>query len=158
MAGDLQGALVPLQDALERFQGTGTGDYWPGEIMSRLSAVYPMMGTFDRAEELLRSAMGAYRHTLVSSIGAPATAMQMAAIALARGDHERALRPAAFCQATAERTGSEPPWAIMMIPRFAEFREAARVSLDEETIERLWAEGSAMDMDQAVAYALGEAT
>jgi hypothetical protein len=41
-------------------------------------------------------------------------------------------------------------------PRFEKAIEAARTILGEETFSVLWAEGRAMSLEQAVAYALEE--
>ena len=43
----------------------------------------------------------------------------------------------------------------MFGPDPSDHREQARARLDEETIERLWAEGRAMSLDDAIAYATG---
>jgi tetratricopeptide (TPR) repeat protein len=156
-AGDFEGAIEALRGSLKLFEAMATGDHWPAEIRGRLANVYRITGRLDEAEEILRSSLTAYRYALVSSTGIAAVVRQLAAIALARGNHERALRLAAFCTATAERTGSEPPGAILMAPSFSDFLAAAAGTLDAQTIDRLRAEGAAMTSDQAISLALGDA-
>jgi predicted ATPase/class 3 adenylate cyclase len=153
---DFEGAIEALQESLKLFEATASGDRWPAEIRGRLANVYRMAGRLDEAEDVLRSSLRAYRDDFVSSIGTAVVLIQLAAIAMVRGNHERALRLAAFCNATAERTGSEPPPAILMAPDFSEFRAAAAETLDEEAIDRMWAEGRAMAAEEAISLALGE--
>jgi predicted ATPase/class 3 adenylate cyclase len=153
--GDLEGAVADLQEGLARVEALEGRSFWASEIKARLSVIYRLMGRLDEAEQIIRATIDRSHPTLVSPVGAPAVALQMAAIAQARGDHSRALRLAAFAQAASARTGAEPPWYAMMIPRFATIRDAADGVLDPSTIDRLWAEGMAMGTDQAMEYALG---
>jgi hypothetical protein len=73
-------------------------------------------------------------------------------LALAEGDPQRAIRLAGAAEALRERSENVQMFD-MWIPDPA---ERARALLDEETAERLFAEGRALDADQAVRYALGE--
>jgi hypothetical protein len=113
------------------------------------------MGRFDEAEhELLASV--AFGREVAGNLGAAAVTWQLAALASDRGDHERALRLAGFSESTSRRIGGSPPSALMLTKDIDAIRSAAREMLDDEAIERLWAEGQAMDIDQAMAYALRE--
>jgi ATP/maltotriose-dependent transcriptional regulator MalT len=112
------------------------------------------MEDLDRAEALLRTSLADMPGALSSAIGRAANASMLAAVAGARGDHDRALRLTGYTEAVAERMGSSPPAALL--GESAAFVEASRAALAPETVERLLAEGRAMGDEEAVAYALGQ--
>lgn len=68
-----------------------------------------------------------------------------------RGQQERALRLVGACDSLSERVGDKPTLAIATM---GDVGEAARAILNETTAESLYQEGLAMDLDDAVAYAL----
>jgi predicted ATPase/class 3 adenylate cyclase len=153
---DYEGALVSLRDALKTIETAGGSvSVWVGEWRGRIGTVLRLMGRFDEAEhELLASV--AFGREVAGNLGAAAVTWQLAALASDRGDHERALRLAGFSESTSRRIGGSPPSALMLTKDIDAIRSAAREMLDDEAIERLWAEGQAMDIDQAMAYALRE--
>ncbi len=75
----------------------------------------------------------------------------LAELALAGGDMELALRLKGAFTALKKATGVELGAVIMQL----ENRMVADKRPSDEAAARAWAEGQAMDMDQAVAYALG---
>jgi predicted ATPase/class 3 adenylate cyclase len=151
--GDHEGALAATQEALEGFEAEGIS-YWANQMRSRLGSIYLRMEDLDRAEALLRTSLADMPGALSSAIGRAANASMLAAVAGARGDHDRALRLTGYTEAVAERMGSSPPAALL--GESAAFVEASRAALDRETVERLLAEGRAMGDEEAVAYALGQ--
>jgi hypothetical protein len=75
-------------------------------------------------------------------------------LAAARGDFERAARLLAAGEVAFEATG-----AVMDPGPVADFRHdlaATREALGEAAFERAWQEGRSMDLERAVAFALGE--
>jgi hypothetical protein len=130
--------------------------YWLNETKVRIGSVHRMAGRLDDAENHFRQALGAYRDDDNAGLGsAGAVTIQLAGVAAARGDHERSLRLGGFVEAIADRLGGILPPALMRVP---DLKAMARESLDEATVERLWAEGKAMETHRAMSYALGEET
>jgi tetratricopeptide (TPR) repeat protein len=72
-------------------------------------------------------------------------------VALARGQHQRAVRLAGASDALRERLGDLRSFEAEL---FGDVRTAARSFLDEAAAERLYQEGRAMELEDAVAYAL----
>jgi len=66
------------------------------------------------------------------------------------GQPERAVRLAGAADAWRQKVGGQVPAAFFP---FTDPRETAAKVLDQASVERLWAEGSAMSLDEAVAYA-----
>jgi predicted ATPase/class 3 adenylate cyclase len=151
--GDQEGALAATQEALEGFESEGI-PYWANQMKSRLGSIYLRMGDLDRAETLLRASLAEMPGALSSGIGRAANTSMLAAVAAARGDHDRALRLTGYTEAVSKRMGSSPPAALL--GESAAFLEASRAALDTETAERWLDEGRAMSDEEATAYALGE--
>jgi hypothetical protein len=70
------------------------------------------------------------------------------------GRPERAVRLAAAATAVREEVGGHLPDAFF--DPFRDPRETAAEVLDPETVDRLWAEGWTMSIEEAVAYAREE--
>ncbi len=70
------------------------------------------------------------------------------------GHPERAARLAAASEAWRQKVGGQVPEAFFP---FTDPRETAAEVLDERSMERAWAEGSAMTLEEALAYAREEA-
>ena len=78
----------------------------------------------------------------------------LAGPAAAKGQSERAVRLLGASEALREATGLGLQAADQFeIDRYV---ASARAQLDEATFEAAWAEGRAMTLEEAVAYALGE--
>jgi predicted ATPase/class 3 adenylate cyclase len=153
--GDYEGALAALQESREGLEAVGgPAAISLGEATGRVGAILRLIGRLDEAEQYMVAGLLLDR-SLGSNLGASAISRHLAAVAWDRGDVERALRFGGFSQVTAERIGGIPPPALMFVPDPPVYREWARARLDEETIERLWAEGRAMSLDEAIAYATG---
>jgi predicted ATPase/class 3 adenylate cyclase len=149
--GEYDEGLKWLEESLERFEAAGAL-LWSNETRARISSLYRMQGRVDEAEAYLRQSFQAYQ--LVGGLtNSGAVALQFAAVATARGDHERAMRLAGFAEKVSEQLGGRPPTALLLVP---DFRAEAAGSLDERTIERLWNEGKAMDLEEAARYMLGD--
>ena len=78
----------------------------------------------------------------------------LAAVAGERGDIPRAVRLWGAAQALRDAIGAAQPGDEAAL--LGSFVEAARTRLDETAWDAAWAEGVAMDQDEAVAYALRE--
>jgi predicted ATPase/transcriptional regulator with XRE-family HTH domain len=80
----------------------------------------------------------------------------LAGVAARRGRPERAARLFGVADALSEKTGAGVSWSVL---RSLNERDLAvtREQLDPEAFETAWAEGRAMTIEEAVAYALSEA-
>ena len=78
----------------------------------------------------------------------------LAAVADEQGQVERAARLFGAAEALREEVGAPLPPADRA--RYEQHVAAVRAELDEETFESTWAQGRAMPLEQAVAYALDE--
>jgi predicted ATPase len=154
--GDYDGALAALRESMDVIQKTGMG-VWVGEWMGRIGSVLRVAGRLDEAEERLRSSLRSGR-MLAGNVSAVAVTWQLAALASQREDHERALRLAGFSDFVSQKIGGTPPRMLMLLPEIESIRTAARSTLDDQTIERLWDEGGRMTVNQAIAFALEEET
>ncbi|HEX2089086.1 MAG TPA: tetratricopeptide repeat protein [Actinomycetota bacterium] len=149
--GEYDEGLRWLEESLERFEAAGAL-LWSNETRARISSLYRMQGRVDEAEAYLRQSFEVYQ--MVGGLtNSGAVALQFAAVATARGDHERAMRLAGFAEKVSEQLGGRPPTALLLIP---DFRAEAATTLDEATIDRLWNEGKSMDLEEAAHYMLRE--
>jgi non-specific serine/threonine protein kinase len=80
----------------------------------------------------------------------------LAGVAAREGRAERAARLFGVADALSEKTGAGVSWSVL---RNLNERDLAvtREMLDPEAFEAAWAEGRAMTLEEAVAYALSEA-
>ncbi len=155
--GEYDAALAALKESLDGFEAAQpVAGYWLNETKVRIGSVYRMVGRLDDAEHHFREALIAYQTDADAGLPtAGAVTIQLAGVAAARGDHERSLRLGGFVEAITDRLGGILPPALMRVP---DLKAMARQSLDEATVERLWAEGKAMHTHRALSYALGEET
>jgi hypothetical protein len=75
----------------------------------------------------------------------------MAAVAQVRGDPERAVRLVGASEAIREQIGDAPAPEMALM---GDVRGAASEDLEADVADRLYAEGRAMELGEAVAYAL----
>ena len=71
----------------------------------------------------------------------------------AAGDHDRAVRLWAACEAIKQRIGGGAPAEVM---RVSDPCAAAAVAIGEDAVGRAWAEGWTMTPDEAIGYATRE--
>jgi tetratricopeptide (TPR) repeat protein len=107
----------------------------------------------DRAADLCAQSIG-MGVDLLDRLSVTCDLDVLAAVAGERGDIPRAVRLWGAAEALREAIGAAQPGdeAALLGP----FVEAARSSLESKTWDAAWAEGVAMDQDEAVAYALRE--
>lgn len=77
----------------------------------------------------------------------------LAPVAAARGDHLRAARLAGTAAALLDRIGARPPATA---PMRSAIGARWQPSLSARGADRAWQEGMAMDLDEAIAYTLGD--
>ncbi len=111
-------------------------------------------GALDEAEDIYREAIRAWQH--LGSRGAIANQLEsFAFLAIARGDVRKAARLFGAAEGLRVRVG-----AVMLLHERREYDrhlQQLRGSVDPAMLEREWRVGQAMSMEEAIAFALGEA-
>ena len=121
--------------------------------MGNLGYVAQHQGDYERAESLQRQFLTLWWE-LGSKYPIPAGLSGLAGPAVTRGDPERAARLLGASEALLETMGvGLQPADQAEADRYV---AAVRERLDEGTFEAAWAEGRAMSLEEAVAYALSE--
>jgi tetratricopeptide (TPR) repeat protein len=150
-----EGALAAHEEALAVIESLDRPALtWIGEARGRVGNVLRLMGRLDEAADHLLAGL-AMGELPAGNLASVVLAQQMAGLAWARGDHERAVRLLGFAEASAERIGGAPPLAIIEVEDPATVREEARRILGEASVDRLWAEGRALPLQEGLAYIRG---
>jgi hypothetical protein len=148
--------LRTTSESLDLIEASGDGvSVWAGEWKGRVGSMLRMLGRPEEAERALLDSLSAFR-LLAGNVAAAAVAWQLSVVSSQLGKHERAVILAGFADAVTERIGGSPPRAVMLLPDLDYVPTAAREVLDDDTIERLWNEGRAMEIDHVIAWLLGE--
>jgi hypothetical protein len=138
-----------LEEALATFEEL-KDTFWVAFTEMSVGHMDKTAGDDQTAEKRYRSSLAGFRQ-LDSLMGTTWTLYGFADLALGRGEYERALRLAAVCDALRERLGKPTPVEKAL---FGDVGLGARASLNEGTAERAYRQGLAMDLEEAVAYAL----
>jgi tetratricopeptide (TPR) repeat protein len=121
------------------------------EVLRRLGRLAALQGDLAQGEDLVRQALAINRTDPDRSDSARCLAV-LADIARRQGKLERVARLLGAVQPL--RGVGEAPWEPAEYERLA---AAARDRLSDAAFAAAWDEGQAMTLDQAIAYALGEA-
>jgi predicted ATPase/class 3 adenylate cyclase len=149
LAGEPDAARVQVEEALTTFKDSGD-TYW-------IAFTERLLGHIDKLEGDDEAAENRYRASLSASwrLGVPMMTASglyaFADLALAAGHPERALQLAGASDALRDREGEM--WSFEKAIA-GDVREAARSFLDETRSESLYQQGRAMELSDAVAYAL----
>jgi hypothetical protein len=138
-----------LEEALATF-GDLSNTFWVAFTEFSVGQLDLRAGKDRFAEERYRSSLTSFRQ-LDSLMGTTWALNAFADLALTRGQYERALRLVGVCDALRERVGKATPIEVGL---YGDMGAAARSFLDEVTADRLYREGLAMGLEDAVAYAL----
>jgi predicted ATPase/class 3 adenylate cyclase len=147
----LADARVLFEDALKTFDDL-RDTYWVALTQLMVSQVDRKEGKFEAAENRIRAALSGFRQ-LDSEMGTAWALYSFGDVALHRGEHDRALRLVGASDALLEQVGEMPPLATATM---GDVGAAARSLLDEGTAESLYQDGLAMELEDAVTYALKE--
>jgi DNA-binding CsgD family transcriptional regulator len=136
-----EAAVASAPDPLEWQQG------WACTIRARVALAD---GEVERAGQLAHQAL-AVRHTFGDQLGVCDSIELLAALAAAARSNDEAVRLLAAAQAQRDRIGSvrfriHDGW-------YASLVDAIRSSLGDEGFDAAWADGAALSLDDAVAYA-----
>jgi predicted ATPase/class 3 adenylate cyclase len=150
---DRPGEARPLvEDALETFKDL-RDTYWIGLMELIVSQVDRKQGHFEAAEERMRTALSAFQQ-LDSEMGTMWALYSFADLALHLGQHERALRLVGACDSLQERVGEMP---TLVTATMGDVAQSARSSLEVAAAESAYGEGRAMQVKDAIAYAVRSA-
>jgi tetratricopeptide (TPR) repeat protein len=140
------------ENALAMFQDLHE-PYWVGLTEVMVAGVNRAQRNGEATGRRYRAALSAFRQ-IDNAMGTAWALYGLAELALHRGQPERALRLIAASDAL--RAGVEMPALATVF--LGDVGARARARLDEATAERLYQEGSALGLEEAVAYALKQDT
>ena len=109
------------------------------------------LGDYGRAAALYRESL-ALRRELNDPLETARSLEDLAVLAARQGQAERTARLLGANEAQCEAIGAAPPVAVRT--EYEWTLATARSALGEERFAAVWAEGRALSLDQAVAYAL----
>jgi non-specific serine/threonine protein kinase len=152
LQGNLPRAKEAYEEALSVARENGDG-LRESMLLINLGFIALHEGDAEGAQTMMKESL-----TLELEIGHTAyTADKLSALtgaAVALGQPERAARLNGAAEALYEGQGHLPQ--ATDIPEFERYQAAAREQLDEVAFETAWAEGRAMNFDEAIVYALEE--
>jgi predicted ATPase/class 3 adenylate cyclase len=151
--GDPDGARELHEESLRIFEEVGDDRWGLGNALAGLAALATQRGDVIEARDRILQAIDAWEEQGNALVIASQLRF-LAMVANAAGQPERAVRLAGVAAAWREKIGGQVPDAFFP---FADPREAAAKVLDEATVERAWAEGAAMTLEEALAYAREDA-
>jgi predicted ATPase len=151
--GDLDRATATSEEAATMFREQKHTSYL-ADALNNLGWVALLRGDSERARALYAESMRSHRE-VGFKVDAPENLLGLACVAAAQGESERAARLFGASEALPEAMGAplEPGERALQEPYLA----AARSQLDETSWQEAWAEGRAMTLEEAIAYALEEA-
>jgi predicted ATPase/class 3 adenylate cyclase len=141
-----------LEDALATFKELGD-PYWIAFTERMVGHVDRTEGKNEDAENRFRASLSASRQHNLSYVMASGL-YAFADLAQASGQHDRALRLAGASDAFRERLEEVRSFEKELV---GDVRAAANSFMDDATAEGLYQEGRAMELEDAVAYALHRA-
>jgi predicted ATPase/class 3 adenylate cyclase len=151
--GDVEGARDRHEESLRIFEEVGSDMWGLGNALAGLAGLATQRGDVDEARERILLALDAWKEQGNALVIASQLRF-LAMVSNAAGQPERAVRLAGVAAAWREKVGGQVPDAFFP---FADPRETAAKVLDEATVERAWAEGAAMTLEEALAYAREDA-
>jgi tetratricopeptide (TPR) repeat protein len=149
---DFRAAQTLYQEGLDHLRSAANAE-GTAHALANLGNVAIMTGNYTRASRLVEESLKMYQqlgfvYDMALSLG------RAAGIAAGTGRQERALRLAGASAAHCAAIGVSQP--AIYAQRVERMIESARQALSEATQVALWAEGQAMPLEKAVAYALEE--
>jgi predicted ATPase/class 3 adenylate cyclase len=150
--GDLERATATSEKAAAMLREQKHTSYL-ADALNTLGWVALLRGDSERARALYAESIQAQRE-IGAKVTAPENLQGLACVAAARREAERAARLFGASEALPEAMGAplEPGEMALQEPYLA----AARSQVDETSWQEAWAEGRAMTLEEAIAYALEE--
>jgi non-specific serine/threonine protein kinase len=151
LQGDLAGARDNYAEARKLCEAIGYGEALTAcNVIRRQGRLALIAGESDRAEAAFKQALAIYR-TEIRKPGVGRCLAGLADVAQRRGQPTRAARLLAAAEPLS--SDDEAPWERIERERLT---GGIRSQMDESEFAAAWAEGQAMTMEQAVAYALSD--
>ena len=147
--GDLGGARMHFEESLRIFKEVGNDTWGLGNALDGLAGLAAQGRDPAEARERILLAFDAWGEQGNALLVASQLRF-LAMVANGAGQPERAVRLAGAAAAWREKVGGQVPDAFHP---FNDPRETAAKVLDEASVQRAWAEGLAMDLEEALAYA-----
>ncbi|GEM_PF-3492186 len=152
--GDTELARVLLEECLAHVRGT-EDRVMTGAALMPLGALAVERGDIDLAHTLLAEGIAIFAAVQLT-MGFPLSLQEFAALAAVEGQPGRALRLFGAGAKQHERLATiQLPYIRAWVEGYAAI---ARQALSKEDVDAAWAEGQALSLEQAIAYALGERT
>lgn len=145
----LNQARERFEEALATFRDLGD-PYWVAFAERLLGSVEGLGGNYEAGEDRLRASLTIAQQNNLPVIIASGL-YSFAYLALARQQYERAVRLMGATDALREVVGEAPQGEVAIM---GDVRGLASASLDETTATRVYEEGRAMELEEAVGYAL----
>jgi len=152
-AGDLYGSRDLLQESLGIFQEARDDTWGWGNALGGLAGLAAMRGDPNEAHRLALEGLALYGEQ-TNAVIITGHLRTLTLVANQLGQHERAARLAGAEAAWRGKLGFQVPSAF---EPFEDPGQAAAGQLSDEAFQRAWAEGQAMSLEEALAYALEEA-
>ncbi|HEV3473929.1 MAG TPA: tetratricopeptide repeat protein, partial [Actinomycetota bacterium] len=152
LEGHYETVVPRLQEAVAMTRRLGR-QFELADMLSALSQAYAVTGDLPSARAVLAESMELFKEA-DNPTGLSMNLYGFAAIAVKAGRFERAARLVAAHEATREEIGGGAPPELMNVMGVP--ADAAREALPPERFQQAWAEGRAMGLEKAVAYALEE--
>ena len=150
MEGDLQGAQTLYEESLALARKLGDEGMISGEL-ENLGSVSLHLGDLKKAKDRYReAAKRSYQQQNMYLL--PYVPLHFSMVALEEGKHDRAVKLLGASEALFESSGMSPD-PDEVVERDSTISKL-RKTVDENSFNRLWAEGRKLSLDQTVHYAL----
>lgn len=147
--GDLAGARRRSEESLRGYRRIGDR-YYVHFALANLGRIAHLEGNLSKARALYVESVSGAREA-GATLGLISALELLADLVIVEGQPEGGVKIAAAVARHREEIGGGPSQALIGLN---DHRETARLMLDEATVERAWAEGRQMSLDQATDYAL----
>jgi predicted ATPase/class 3 adenylate cyclase len=152
-AGDLDASRDLLEESLRIFQEVGHDTWGWGNAVSGLGGMAALRGDPTEARKLILESLALFGEQW-NAVIITGHLRFLSLLANQLGQHERAARLAGAEEAWRGKVGGQVPDAFF--PYEDPVQTAAR-QLSDEAFQRAWAEGQAMSLEEALAYAREDA-
>lgn len=152
--GDYEQARSLLENGLAEVRQSGD-KVSTATALANLGNIYTLQGNLAQAAAVHRESL-TLRHTVGDQRGLASSLTSLAELAVATGDYVRAAR----LHGVAERLRQELDLPLTAVAQedMERDRAAIQAAIGETATAAAWAEGKAMPLDQAIAYALEQDT
>jgi predicted ATPase len=152
-AGELEAARDHLEDSLRIFQEVGDDTWGWGNALGGLAGLAAMRGDPNEARRMTVEGFALYGEQ-TNAVIITGHLRNLSLVANLLGQHERAARLAGAEAAWRRKLGFQIPGAFDV---FEDPGKTAAQQLTDDVFQRAWAAGQSMSLEEALAYARGDA-